>query len=81
MTLGWVLNGERRHAGQQEELILRGHWINSEEGDDPRMGAQWRQTPRWTAGEIDPPRQCNSCKINTITINLIKYQIFSLHYP
>jgi hypothetical protein len=25
MNLGWVVNGERRHAGQQEESILCGH--------------------------------------------------------
>jgi hypothetical protein len=25
MTLGWVVNGERRHAGQQGEWIPRGH--------------------------------------------------------
>jgi hypothetical protein len=24
MTLGWVVNGRRRHAGQQEDLILHG---------------------------------------------------------
>jgi hypothetical protein len=23
-TLGWVVNGRRRHAGQQEDLLLRG---------------------------------------------------------
>jgi hypothetical protein len=27
MTLWWVVNGGRRHAGQQEDLILRGHSI------------------------------------------------------
>jgi hypothetical protein len=25
MTLGWVVNGERRHAGRQGELVPRGH--------------------------------------------------------
>jgi hypothetical protein len=26
-TLGWVVDGGRRHAGQQEELIRRGHGV------------------------------------------------------
>jgi hypothetical protein len=28
MTLGWVLNGGRRHAGQQEDLISRSRDID-----------------------------------------------------
>jgi hypothetical protein len=26
-SLGWVVNGGRRHAGQQEDLSLRGHRV------------------------------------------------------
>ena len=56
MTLGWVVNGERCHAGRQGELVPRGHWIKSEEEDDPRVGGRWRKTPRWAAGGIVIPR-------------------------
>jgi hypothetical protein len=27
MTLGWVVNGGRRHAELQEDLIPRGYWV------------------------------------------------------
>jgi hypothetical protein len=27
MTLGWVVNGGRRHAGLQGDLIPRGYWV------------------------------------------------------
>jgi hypothetical protein len=48
MTLRWVVNGEKCHAGRL-----------GEEEDALRLGGQWRKTPRWAAGGIeeeDDPR-------------------------
>jgi hypothetical protein len=33
------------------------------EENDPSMGGQWQETPRWVAGRIDPPRLYHAGKI------------------
>jgi hypothetical protein len=52
-TLGWVVDGERRHAWRHEELIRRGHPQHILGPPVPSLS--WLPSPRGLAGPRQPP--------------------------